>query len=201
MGRRQWTRNSSFGKPYEGEITVAWSPDGSRLALGSTEGMVGIWDAASGRELYVLEGLASWTNMAWAPDGARLATANGETVRIWETASGRELHVLEGHTGLVPTVAWSPDGLQLASGSDEETIRIWDVINGRESQVLDVQEYFMDSITWSPDGTRLAAKVIEVVVTDVVENTQRPTWQLIGDVLVWNVSDWRQLLRRMAWGK
>jgi small GTP-binding protein len=97
---------------------VGWSPDGARLLSGGADGTLRLWEAASGRELAVLEGhTGSVRSVSWSPDGARLLSGGADgTVRLWEAASGRELAVLEGHTGSVWSVGWSPDGGLWAAG-------------------------------------------------------------------------------------
>ena len=97
---------------------MAWSPDGARLLSGGSDGTLRLWEAASGRELAVLEGhKGQVSSVAWSPDGARLLSGGGDgTVRLWEVASGRELAVLEGHKGPVWSVGWSPDGGLWAAG-------------------------------------------------------------------------------------
>jgi WD40 repeat protein len=68
--------------------SVAWSPDGERLAGGSSEGAAKIWGAKTGKELLDLSG----RGVTWSPDGKRLATGNdGHTAKVWDAGTGKEL--------------------------------------------------------------------------------------------------------------
>ena len=81
--------------------SVAFSPDGQRLASGSADQTVKIWDSATGKELFALKGHAGRvTSVAFSPDGQRLASGSGDkTVKIWDSATGKELFSLKGHAG------------------------------------------------------------------------------------------------------
>jgi small GTP-binding protein len=147
-------------------LSVGWSPDGARLLSGGEDGTVRLWEAASGRELAVLEGHKDWVrSVGWSPDGARLLSGGEDgTVRLWEAASGRELAVLEGHKWSVWSVGWSPDGARLLSGGADGTVRLWEAASGRELAVLEGHTEPVLSVGWSPDGGLWAAGAFGLVL-------------------------------------
>ena len=81
--------------------SVAFSPDGKRLASASRDGTVKVWDAATGQETLTLKGHTGRVrSVAFSPDGKRLASASDDrTVKVWDAATGQEILTLKGHTG------------------------------------------------------------------------------------------------------
>ena len=53
-------------------------------------------------------------------------------MKVWDADKGQELLTLKGHTDRVTSVAFSPDGKRIVSGSDDKTVKVWDARQGQE---------------------------------------------------------------------
>src|SRR5205085_1215456 len=101
-----------------GVHSVAWSPDGRRLASGSNDNTVRVWDGETGSLLRTLEGHQGGVlSVAWSPDGRRLASGSSDrTVRVWDEETGEmqmEMHSFEagGWLALYPGNHFSGDAV------------------------------------------------------------------------------------------
>jgi WD40 repeat protein len=108
---------------------VAFSPDGSRLAVGHETSVI-VWDISGTEGLVLFELLehsGSTVAVDFSPDGRRLASASFDgTVKVWDMAGdGQELLTLSAHSDGVIGVAFSPDGKQLASASFDGTVQVY----------------------------------------------------------------------------
>jgi WD40 repeat protein len=121
--------------PLPGEYpmvnSVAFSPDGKRLAYGGSRNILRLWDVESKAEVVFFNfpgDVYAIQSVAFSLDGSLLAT--GDTsglVRIWNAKTGTQLTSLVGHNRQVNSVAFSPDGKLLASTSQDGTVRLWGV--------------------------------------------------------------------------
>jgi WD40 repeat protein len=139
--------------------SLAYSPDGTRLASASWDHTVKLWDAKSGALLATLRGHTDRVfSVCYSPDGTRLASASEDkTVKLWDAHGGALLATLRGHTRPVLSVAYSPDGTRLVSASFDQTVKLWDARSGAELATLRGHTADVRSVAYSPDGRRLAS--------------------------------------------
>jgi WD40 repeat protein len=144
---------------FQGRVTgLAFSRNGSRLAMSSDDGSIKLMSWPQKVELPPERLGAPVWSVAFSPDGRRLAASgkNGN-VWVWDAATLKEPRILA-HPGGVPNVVFSPDGKYLACSCQDRTARIYDATTWRELHNLPASR--AGEVTWvaySPDGKYLAS--------------------------------------------
>jgi WD40 repeat protein len=137
---------------------VAYSADGRFLASAGgrdQKNNLGIWDAATGKQIRPLPQGDFLRSVIFSPDGRRLAFGIGHWVSIVDVETGEEL--LRTPPGdRVFRVAFSPDGRRLATASEGQTVRLLDPVSGQELAALRVSGGELWGVAFSPDGRYLA---------------------------------------------
>jgi WD40 repeat protein len=155
---------------------VAWSHTGNRVASGSNDQTVRIWDAQTGTCTHILQGhIATVTSVDWSVDGSFLASGSYDrSVRIWDMQEGTS-RVGSEHNGLVSAVVWSPDGTLVAIADEDGQVLVWRAADG---DLLRRFEHagVVSSLSWSPNGEQLASGAVEgekgvVSIWDVRQGT------------------------------
>ena len=139
--------------------SVAYSPDGGRIASAGDEGTAQVWDAVSGEVVAILEGHEGPVrSVVYSPESDRIATAGVDGMaRVWDADNGEVVATLVGHDGPVQSVAYSSDGDRIATAGVDGMVRVWDAGNGELVATLVGHDGPVQSVAYSPDGDRIAA--------------------------------------------
>jgi WD40 repeat protein len=140
---------------HEGTVLcVAQSPEGGRLATGTSEGFVRVWDIKSGLRLMEFKHEGPVNGVTFSPDGKRILSASADnTLRIWDAAANHEI-VRVGVQDAVLSVAVSRDTGRILTGNRDRVARVWDSSgNGSPLAQLTGHAGPVYAVAFSDDGT------------------------------------------------
>jgi WD40 repeat protein len=120
-------------EPSLSVAAVAFSPDGTTLAGGCSDGIIRLWDVASGELRLTFSGHVGMVrSLAFAPDGRTLASlGDGNNLNLWHLGTGQRLFSLDTHAQRLRGLAFSRDGRLLVAGSkpqgdaDPSSLLLW----------------------------------------------------------------------------
>ncbi len=155
-------------------FSVAFSPNGERLAAGNWNRNIMLWEVHSGTVLQLINGrfkhfwepkgddrgghTNSVNSVAFSPDGRTLASGGfDKVIKLWDVETGTLLKTFKGHGDAVLSVTFSPDGKVLASGSYDKSIKLWEIVSGKILQTMRGHQKAVTSVNFRPDGQILAS--------------------------------------------
>ena len=161
--------------------SLAWSPDGHRLAAGTGgDKSVRVWSVADGELSLTLAGHSqSIRQVAWSPDGRLLASADeGGVCRMCEAETGNLVHTIT-QKGAIRAIAWSPTGSSLAIAADAG-VQLWNMASEGTPQSVELAQANVTSLRWLADGKTLVAAGLDGAVQywDTDESQSRRSFQV-----------------------
>lgn len=142
--------------------SVAWSPNGERIAAGTENRTIHVWDAHTGEGQATLEGHgAGVISIAWLSDNQHMVSAGRDgTIRQWDVERGTQIRSASDERSNPPLaldVAWSPNGDQIALAGQDGTIQLWNTTTGKQVVVLVGHRGAVNGVAWSPNSRLLAS--------------------------------------------
>jgi WD40 repeat protein len=145
-----WKELLKLERLLGGVLALIISPDGKRIVSGSAAKYEESQDSLSGAE-----GDDESEESVLSTESEEESEHNA--ICMWDALTGMLLLTMEGHDALVDTLAISPDGNRLVSGSYDKTIRVWDAVTGERLVVLSGHTSVVRAVAISPDGRRIVS--------------------------------------------
>jgi serine/threonine-protein kinase len=173
--------------------SLAASPDGTALAVGTHDGWVSLRLLADGKEKSKIDANPDGQRrgvfcLAFSPSGRTVAAGTltaEKPLHVWDVQTEKEVNLFVGQAGHVYSVAFSPDGTELASGSSDGSVRLWQLSDSKLRKLIKAHEDGVAATVFSADGMLLYTAGHDGKVVAWNRQTAAPVheWKCPGPVL------------------
>jgi WD40 repeat protein len=182
----QWT-SAIKAQPTLQIVSIAWSPDGNKLAAVGQNGLFRVWDTAKNQVVMDARNFTGTIqSVTWKPDSSRIAIASSidGTIRVWNAITGQPIAVLQSETDPQgrAIIAWSPDGKKIASVllTESAPVKVWSTEQDQYHVVSTSSNATFYALAWNPDSTKLVVGgIVGTYIFDDVDKAHL-TSRLIG---------------------
>lgn len=140
---------------------LAFSPDGSLLAVASDDKTIKLWNVETGEEQLAITAHKLAINaLSFSPDGQIIASASGDkTIKLWNVQTGEEQSTISTQKSIVSALTFSPDQQLLASINDQQWIKLWSLTTAEEVLSMAIPTAYRGVTALHPNGQTLASVV------------------------------------------
>jgi WD40 repeat protein len=159
--------------------SIAVAPDGKLLAVLTPDRKIQLLESP-GRLVreWQTETFKNVGSVVFSPD-SKCVVSSGKYTSLWDVATGKLLRQFNVQPEPMATLAFSPDGKLLCTGSMRGMIRLWDAHTGQEIGQLSGHTLYIDQVVFSPDGELLAS---------VSHDGTARLWNLRSRLEIWSVN-------------
>lgn len=197
----------TFSEHSSGVKAVEFAKQGQVLFSASMDGTVRAFDLVRYRNFrtFTSPNPVQFTSLAVDPSGEIVCAGTMDTFEIfvWSVQTGKLLDILAGHTGPISSLAFSPTGMILVSGSWDHSARTWDIFGRSKSIETLVHQTEVLAVAFKPDGKEIAAATLDGQITfwDIEEATIISTVEGRKDIMGGRKQDDRTSADNAASGK
>jgi WD40 repeat protein len=144
-------------------VSVSWSRDGSKIASGSKDGTIKIWDAVTGEMIDTLECVEEYIHsVSWNYEGSKISATNGggNPARVWDVGTGEVIDITsDRNDGIADDFfppAYSHDGSRIATVSNNSIVVTY-TVNRKVVSTLNGHSADVTSVSWNPEGKKIVS--------------------------------------------
>ncbi len=162
---------------------IAFSPDGSRIAVGLEDHRLLIYNSISGKVEMEFNGQFPIFTLSWRADSQQIATASwNNTMTIWDINTKKSVHTFINTPSRPMSIEYSPDGLSLACAGQDGKIALYDLMQRQQRLILYGHEGMITGLKWGNQGRQLASVSLDhsLKVWDTTKGSKTDRFSWVG---------------------